>query len=109
MKNENKIFALIDVNNFYCSCETVFNPTLINTSTIVLGNNDGCVVARSNEAKKLGIKMGVPLYQIKDIVQNNNVQVLSSNYALYSEMSRRFKNILSSYEMDRIARLCWNW
>ena len=100
MKNENKIFALIDVNNFYCSCETVFNPTLINTSTIVLGNNDGCVVARSNEAKKLGIKMGVPLYQIKDIVQNNNVQVLSSNYALYSEMSRRFKNILSSYVTD---------
>jgi DNA polymerase V len=97
MKNENKVFALIDVNNFYCSCETVFNPNLINTSTIVLGNNDGCVVARSDEAKKLGIKMGVPLFQIKDIVQRNNVQVLSSNYALYSEMSRRFKNILSGY------------
>ena len=100
MKIENKIFALIDVNNFYCSCETVFNPSLINTSTVVLGNNDGCVVARSENAKKLGIKMGVPLYQIKDIVQNNNVQVLSSNYALYSEMSRRFKNILSSYVTD---------
>jgi len=97
MKHENKVFFLIDVNNMYVSCERVFNPSLNNKSTIVLSNNDGCAVARSNEAKALGIKMGVPLFQIKDIVQQHNVIVLSSNYALYAEMSRRFHKILGSY------------
>lgn len=94
---KSKIFALVDVNNCYVSCERVFNPKLNNRPVIVLSNNDGCAVARSQEAKDLGIKMGVPLFQIKDIVQKHNVQVLSSNYALYAEMSRRFHKILAEY------------
>ncbi|MFW1790327.1 DNA polymerase thumb domain-containing protein [Acinetobacter pittii] len=97
MRHENKVFFLIDVNNMYVSCERVFNPSLNGKSTIVLSNNDGCAVARSNEAKALGIRMGVPLFQVKDIVQQHNVIVLSSNYAMYAEMSRRFHKILSSY------------
>ncbi|MFL4369473.1 Y-family DNA polymerase [Acinetobacter baumannii] len=97
MKHENKVFFLIDVNNMYVSCERVFDPSLNNKPVIVLSNNDGCAVARSNEAKSLNIKMGVPLFQIKDIVQQHNVIVLSSNYAMYAEMSRRFHTILASY------------
>ncbi|MDI9821569.1 Y-family DNA polymerase [Acinetobacter baumannii] len=97
MKHENKVFFLIDVNNMYVSCERVFDPSLNDKPVIVLSNNDGCAVARSNESKALNIKMGVPLFQIKDIVQQHNVIVLSSNYAMYAEMSRRFHTILSSY------------
>lgn len=97
MKHENKVFFLIDVNNMYVSCERVFDPSLNNRPVIVLSNNDGCAVARSNESKSLNIKMGVPLFQIKDIVQKHNVIVLSSNYTMYAEMSRRFHKILSSY------------
>ncbi|EMI6045488.1 Y-family DNA polymerase [Acinetobacter baumannii] len=97
MKHENKVFFLIDVNNMYVSCERVFDPSLNDRPVIVLSNNDGCAVARSNEAKSLNIKMGVPLFQIKDIVQQHNVIVLSSNYAMYAEMSRRFHSILASY------------
>ena len=97
MKHENKVFFLIDVNNMYVSCERVFDPSLNDKPVIVLSNNDGCAVARSNESKALNIKMGVPLFQIKDIVQQHNVIVLSSNYAMYAEMSRRFHKILSSY------------
>ncbi|EOD4267095.1 TPA: Y-family DNA polymerase [Acinetobacter baumannii] len=97
MKHENKVFFLIDVNNMYVSCERVFDPSLNDRPVIVLSNNDGCAVARSNEAKSLNIKMGVPLFQIKDIVQQHKVLVLSSNYAMYAEMSRRFHTILSSY------------
>lgn len=81
----------------YVSCERVFDPSLNDKPVIVLSNNDGCAVARSNEAKSLNIKMGVPLFQIKDIVQQHNVIVLSSNYAMYAEMSRRFHTILASY------------
>ncbi|HAV5355244.1 TPA: Y-family DNA polymerase [Acinetobacter baumannii] len=97
MKHENKVFFLIDVNNMYVSCERVFDPSLNDKPVIVLSNNDGCAVARSNESKALNIKMGVPLFQIKDIVQQHNVIVLSSNYAMYAEMSRRFHTILASY------------
>ncbi|MRA44427.1 Y-family DNA polymerase [Acinetobacter pittii] len=100
MKHENKVFFLIDVNNMYVSCERVFDPSLNNKPVIVLSNNDGCAVARSNESKALNIKMGVPLFQIKDIVQQHNVLVLSSNYAMYAEMSRRFHTILASYVTD---------
>ncbi|MDC5080186.1 Y-family DNA polymerase [Acinetobacter baumannii] len=100
MKHENKVFFLIDVNNMYVSCERVFDPSLNDKPVIVLSNNDGCAVARSNEAKSLNIKMGVPLFQIKDIVQQHNVLVLSSNYAMYAEMSRRFHTILASYVTD---------
>lgn len=100
MKHENKVFFLIDVNNMYVSCERVFDPSLNDKPVIVLSNNDGCAVARSNESKALGIKMGIPLFQIKDIVQQHNVLVLSSNYAMYAEMSRRFHTILGSYVTD---------
>lgn len=97
MESQNKIFALVDMNNFYVSCERVFKPSLNKKSTIILSNNDGCTVSRSQEAKDLGIKMGVPLFQIKDIVERHNVQVLSSNYALYAEMSRRAMKILGEF------------
>lgn len=97
MESQNKIFALVDINNCYVSCERVFNPSLNNKPVIILSNNDGCAVARSQEAKDLGIKMGVPLFQIKDIVEQHKVQVLSSNYALYAEMSRRFIKVLADF------------
>lgn len=97
MKAENKIFALVDVNNCYVSCERVFNPKLNNVPVVVLSNNDGCVVSRSTEAKALGIKMAVPVFQIQDLIQQHNVQVLSSNYGLYTEMSKRFMNILGQF------------
>lgn len=97
MSYNNEIYALIDVNNCYVSCERLFNPKLKDVPVIVLSNNDGCAVARSQEAKNLGIKMGVPLFQIRDIVEKHNVQVLSSNYALYAEMSQRFHSILADY------------
>ena len=97
MKSQEEIYALIDVNNCYVSCERLFNPKLRDVPVIVLSNNDGCAVARSQEAKDLGIKMGVPLFQIRDIVEKHNVQVLSSNYGLYAEMSHRFHSILADY------------
>lgn len=97
MKHSNKVFLLVDVNNMYVACERVFNPELNNRAVIVLSNGDGCVVARSNEAKLLGIKMSDPLFRIKDLVKANNVVVLSSNYVLYGEMSRRFHKILSQF------------
>lgn len=97
MKYTDKVFALVDINNCYVSCERIFNPKLNGKPVIVLSNNDGCAVARSNEAKALGIPMGAPLFKIKEIVHKHNVQVLSSNYALYAEMSRRFMNILSNF------------
>ena len=90
-------FALVDCNNFYASCERVFNPTLENKPIIVLSNNDGCVIARSNESKALGVKMGQPYFKIKDLVNANNIITRSSNYALYGDMSNRVMNIISTY------------
>lgn len=89
------MFGLMDCNNFYASCERVFNPALNGKPIVVLSNNDGCVIARSNEAKALGIRMGVPVYQIKDEVQKYGVSVFSSNYTLYGDMSGRVMSILS--------------
>ena len=77
------MFALIDCNNFYASCERVFNPSLNHQPVVVLSNNDGCVIARSQEAKDLGIKMGVPAFQLESLINSNRVQVFSSNYSLY--------------------------
>lgn len=91
------IFALIDVNNCYVSCERVFNPKLRDQPVVVLSNNDGCVVARSEEAKALGIKMATPVFKIQRLIAAHNIQVLSSNYVLYAEMSRRFHEILATY------------
>ncbi|MDS1130360.1 Y-family DNA polymerase, partial [Acinetobacter baumannii] len=85
-----QIFALIDINNCYASIERFFNPQLIDKPIIILSNNDTSIVARSDEAKLLGIRMGVPVFKIKDIIKRNNVVMLSSNYTVYGEMSRRF-------------------
>lgn len=89
------MFGLMDCNNFYASCERVFNPDLNGRPVVVLSNNDGCVIARSNEAKALGIKMGAPAYQLKELVSTNNVAVFSSNYTLYGDMSARVMTILA--------------
>ena len=91
-----KVFALIDCNAFYVSCERVFNPKLNNRPVVALSNNDGCIISSSKEAKALGIKMGVPLFKVKDIVEKEKVVVFSSNYTLYADMSRRVMNIISS-------------
>src|SRR5690606_4387267 len=88
------VFALVDANNFYATCEKVFNPALANRPVIVLSNNDGCVVARSAEAKALGIKMGIPVFMIKDQIRRYKVEVCSSNYSLYADMSARVMQIL---------------
>ena len=91
------MIALADCNNFYVSCERVFQPWLNERPVIVLSNNDGCAIARSNEAKRLGIKMGAPYHQIKDLCQKNRVSVFSSNYELYGDMSRRVVSILMRF------------
>ena len=89
-------FVLADCNNFYASCERVFNPKLENRAIIVLSNNDGCVIARSNEAKALGIKMGEPYFQVKDLCEIHQVAIFSSNFALYGDLSRRVMEVLAS-------------
>lgn len=94
------MFALIDCANFYASCERVFQPKLQGKPIVVLSNNDGCVIARSDEAKALGIEMGAPLFKIKDIVKYYNVHVCSSNFALYGDMSRRVMDIIQSHIQD---------
>jgi DNA polymerase V len=94
------VFAIVDCNNFYVSCEQVFNPKLVGKPVVVLSNNDGCVVARSNEAKALGIKMGVPAFKIGNLIKTHGVQVFSSNYALYGDMSQRIMNTLSVFTPD---------
>jgi DNA polymerase V len=84
---DQKLFALVDCNNFYVSCERLFNPKLEGKPVVVLSNNDGCVVSRSSEAKALGVKMGCPLYQISALVKSAGIVTLSSNYALYGDLS----------------------
>ena len=87
------MFALVDCNNFYASCERVFQPKLRNQPIVVLSNNDGCVIARSNEAKPF-IPMGAAAFEYKDVFAKNNIAVFSSNYALYGDMSNRVMNLL---------------
>ncbi len=89
------MFALVDCNNFYASCERVFNPSLNGKPVVVLSNNDGCIVARSQEAKDLGIPMAAPAFKMKDIIEKHKVHVFSSNYALYADMSNRVMGILA--------------
>ncbi|MBN1126237.1 MAG: Y-family DNA polymerase, partial [Sedimentisphaerales bacterium] len=91
-----KVFALVDCNNFYASCEQVFAPRLRGKPIVVLSNNDGCIVARSKQARALGIGMGVPAFEAEDILKKHNVEVLSSNYALYADMSGRVMETLST-------------
>jgi DNA polymerase V len=93
-----QLFALVDGNNFYVSCERVFRPDLVGKPVIVLSNNDGCVVARSAEVKALNsIKMGVPLFQIQHLVKQHNIQLFSSNYSLYADLSARVMSILEEF------------
>jgi len=92
-----KKVALIDCNSFYVSCERLFNPKIQNVPVVVLSNNDGCVISRSTEAKKLGIRMGEPYFKVKDLVKKNNVQIFSSNYALYGDLSRRVMKVLKGF------------
>lgn len=91
------MFALIDCNNFYVSCERAFNPRLENKAVVVLSNNDGCIISRSNEAKKLGIPMGAPFYQWKRFCLQHDVHVFSSNYELYGDMSQRVMDLLREF------------
>ena len=90
------MIALADCNNFYASCERVFNPTLKNKPVVVLSNNDGCIIARSNESKQLGIKMGEPVFKAREIIEKHNVNVFSTNFALYGDMSKRVMTLLAS-------------
>ena len=90
------MYGLCDCNNFYASCERVFRPDLAGRSVVVLSNNDGCIIARSNEAKALGIGMGQPLYQVQRLIERCGVEVFSSNFALYGDMSRRVMATLRS-------------
>lgn len=89
------MIGLVDCNNFYASCERVFNPQLRDKPVVVLSNNDGCVIARSNEAKALGLKMGDTFFEVRDLLERHNVAVFSSNYALYGDMSRRVMTLLA--------------
>ena len=91
------MYALADCNNFFASCERVFRPELNGRPVIVLSNNDGCAVARSNEAKALGVKMGDPYFKLKPLIQANNIAVFSSNFALYGDMSRRVQEVLRTF------------
>lgn len=93
--------ALIDVNNFYVSCERVFNPKLVGKPVVVLSNNDGCAVARSNEVKALGVPMGAPWFKLKDLAQQHGIIAYSSNYALYADMSNRVMSILRQFSPDQ--------
>lgn len=88
------MFALVDCNNFYASCERLFRPDLSGSPIVVLSNNDGCVIARSNEAKDLGIKMGVPFFEIKSLIKKNHIEVFSSNYTLYGDLSQRVMTVI---------------
>lgn len=95
-----RVFALVDCNNFYASCERVFNPSLEGVPVVVLSNNDGCVVARSAEAKQLGIPMAAPFHKFQRLAEHNKVRVFSSNYPLYGDMSARVMNTLAGFTPD---------
>lgn len=104
------MFALVDCNNFYASCERVFKPNLENKPIAVLSNNDGCIIARSNEAKALGLKMGEPIFKKRDTVYKHNIHLFSSNFALYGDISKRVFDVVISqvpsyemYSIDEVA------
>ncbi len=94
------MFALADINSFYASCEKVFRPDLRNEPVIVLSNNDGCVIARSPEAKALGIRMGQPWFQVRQMRLEKKIHVFSSNYALYHSMSQRVMAVLEKTRLS---------
>ena len=90
-------FALIDCNNFYASTERVFNPKLHKKPVVVLSNNDGCIIARSDEAKKIGVTMGAPLFKVQNLLEENSAEIFSSNYELYGDMSARVMENLREF------------
>lgn len=94
-------FALVDVNNFYVACERVFDPKLRARPVVVLSNNDGGAVARSNEAKALGIKMAAPWFMMQELARQHGIVALSSNYTLYADMSNRVTDVLHQYGITR--------
>jgi DNA polymerase V len=109
------LIALVDCNNFYASCERVFRPDLENKPIVVLSNNDGCVIARSNEAKKLGIKMGEPAFKKREVFERNKIKTFSTNFILYGDMSKRVMSILRNnskeieiYSIDEAFIECYN-
>ena len=95
-----KKIGLVDCNSFYVSCERLFNPKIRKKPVVVLSNNDGCIISRSNEAKALGIKMGEPYFKAKDIILKNKVEVFSSNYSLYGDLSRRVMRTLKRFNSE---------
>ena len=95
-----KLYALVDCNNFYVSCERVFDPSLNHKPVVVLSNNDGCIIARSNEAKALDIPMGAPVHLYYQLIKKNNVVIYSSNYALYGDMSYRVMSSFNYFTPD---------
>ena len=109
MQMSTPIFLHLDGNSFYCSCERLFRPELRGKPVVVLSNNDGCIVALTKEAKAVGLKRGMPLFKVKDIVEANKVAVLSSNYELYNSISRRMQRTVAgmiprmeSYSIDEV-------
>lgn len=95
-----EIIALVDCNSFYCSCERVFNPSLNNKPVVVLSNNDGCVIARTDEAKALGIAMGIPVFKIRELIKKHKVHVFSSNFTLYGDFSARVMQTLNEFSPE---------
>ena len=93
--------ALVDVNNFYVSCERVFNPKLEGQPMVVLSNNDGCIVSRSAEVKALGISTGTPWHHVRELAEKHRIQAFSSNYTLYGDMSRRVMDVLRQFSPDQ--------
>jgi 2'-5' RNA ligase len=103
-------FALVDVNNFYVSCERLYDPTLLGVPTVVLSNGDGCVVARSAEVKALGVRMGTPWHHMQDLVRQHGIQYRSSNYTHYGDMSRRTMNVIGQFvahEDQEVYSMIW--
>jgi len=98
--NSTKKIALVDCNSFYVSCERLFNPKIQYKPVVVLSNNDGCVISRSNQAKALGIKMGEPYFKVKELIKKNKVHIFSSNYALYGDLSRRVMKVLKTFSLN---------
>src|ERR1700759_120005 len=94
------MIGIIDCNNFYASCERAFNPALDGVPVVVFSNNDGAIIARSEEAKALGITMAIPIFAIRDLLKKNNVRGFSSNYTLYGDMSKRIKSIIRTFFSD---------
>lgn len=101
MNTQQRSIALYDANNFYYSCESVFDPKLRNKPVVILSNNDGCAISRSNEAKALGIPMGAPWFKLKEVAEEHGIIARSSNYALYADMSNRFMSLLGEYSPDQ--------